>query len=558
MNEMKTSGYIKRFLQEEPKSTWKLVGIMSAASGLANGALLGIINGGAAAASESADKLQYLALFVVAMAIFAYAKRISMTASIRTIEDMLQRVRVRIIQKLRVSGLENIERFGKGDVYTKISQDTMTISQSAFFLVNIAQSAIMVLCCLLYIAWLSPWAFLVTIIAVALAITIYWGHRQGLMEDMNDMSEKEAELVDAVSHILDGFKEIRVNTRKNDAVYSSYSELVGQSKALKVKANDTFTIEIMFSQIFFYILIATIVFILPQFIPTYNVVVIKTTAAILFIVGPLDMIATTAPLVARSNAALKNLFDLEDTIDQIPSEVTTFEGKSRFSDFSTIRAEGLSYTYPNANRDAAFSVGPVDLACKRGEIVFFVGGNGCGKTTLMKMLTGLYHCKNGKLFVDDEWIDSTSMQDYRELFSPIFSDFHLFDRLYGLEEIEPAQVMKLLKRMEIADKTKFDQGRFTQLKLSTGQRKRLALVATLLEDREIYLFDEWAADQDPHFRKYFYEEILPDLKRRGKLVLAVSHDDRYWDLADRVVKLEYGRIELIQSREDGEKTGGKA
>lgn len=555
---MKTSGYIKRFLREEPKATWKLVGIMAAASGLANGALLGIINGGAAAASESADKMQYLALFVVAMLIFCYAKRVSMTASIRTIEDMLQRVRVRIIQKLRVSGLENIERFGKGDVYTKISQDTMTISQSAFFIVNIAQSAIMVLCCLLYIAWLSPWAFVVTVIAVVLAITIYWGHRQGLMEDMNAMSAKEADLVDAVSHILDGFKEIRVNTRKNDAVYDCYRELVEESKALKVKANDTFTIEIMFSQIFFYVLIATIVFILPQFIPTYSMVVIKTTAAILFIVGPLDMIATTAPLVARSNAALKNLFDLEDVIDEIPGEVSSFSEVSRFAGFKTIRADALHYTYRDRKGDALFAVGPVDLELQRGEIVFFVGGNGCGKTTLMKMLTGLYHADAGKLFVDEEWIDSTAMQDYRELFSPIFSDFHLFDRLYGQEGVPAERVMALLKQMGIADKTKFDQGGFTQLKLSTGQRKRLALVATLLEDRDIYLFDEWAADQDPHFRQYFYEEILPDLKRRGKLVLAVSHDDRYWGLADRVVKLEYGRIELIETGGKCSRTGGKA
>lgn len=555
---MKTSGYIQRFLREEPKSTWKLVGIMAGASGLANGALLGIINGGAAAASASSAKLQYLALFVVAMVIFCYAKRVSMTASIRTIEDMLQRVRVRIIQKLRVSGLENVERFGKGDVYTKISQDTMTISQSAFFLVNIAQSAIMVVCCLLYIAWLSPWAFVVTVAAVVLAITIYWGHRQGLMEDMNEMSAKEADLVDAVSHMLDGFKEIRVNTRKNDAVYARYGELVDESKALKVKANDTFTIEIMFSQIFFYLLIATIVFILPQFIPTYNVVVIKTTAAILFIVGPLDMIATTAPLVARSNAALKNLFDLEDVIDQIPAEVSTFAEKSRFEGFRRIRTEGLQYTYRDGKGGGLFSVGPVDLEFQRGEIVFFVGGNGCGKTTLMKMLTGLYHAESGKIFVDDEWIDSTAMQDYRELFSPIFSDFHLFDRLYGLEGVEPVRVMNLLKEMEIADKTKFDQGRFTQLKLSTGQRKRLALVATLLEDRDIYLFDEWAADQDPHFRRYFYETILPDLKKRGKLVLAVSHDDRYWSLADRVVKLEYGRIDVVETRKRGKKSGSKA
>ncbi|OGV66597.1 MAG: hypothetical protein A2498_06235 [Lentisphaerae bacterium RIFOXYC12_FULL_60_16] len=556
---MSNNGYILRFFKEEPVSTWKLVGIMAVSSGLANGALLGIINGGTAAAAESEAKFQYLVLFIIAMLIFAYAKRISMTASIRTIEDMLLRIRIRTMQKLRVSDLEGVERFGKGDFYTRISQDTMTISQSAFFLVNNMQSAIMVACCLFYIAWLSPWAFIVTVAAVALSLVVYWTHRKGMTQNMTDMSAKESELVDAASHILDGFKEIRVNTGKNNAVYERFHELAGQSKDLKVKTNDIFTFDIMFSQIFFYILIATIVFILPQFVATYSEVVIKTTAAILFVVGPLETIASTAPLVARSQAALKNLFDLEDSIDALPVETGTFNKESRFEGFTTITAEGLRYTYRDKQGNPLFTAGPLDLDFRRGEIIFFVGGNGCGKTTLMKLLTGLYRPETGTIKVDGERIEESAMQDYRELYAPVFADFHLFDRLYGLENVDPELVRSLLKEMELAGKTTFDQGRFTQLKLSTGQRKRLALVAALLEDREIYMFDEWAADQDPHFRKYYYDHILPDLKRRNKTVLVVSHDDRYWNTADRVVKLEYGRIERIETHRQGKpETGANA
>ena len=71
---------------------------------------------------------------------------------------------------------------------------------------------------------------------------------------------------------------------------------------------------------------------------------------------------------------------------------------------------------------------------------------------------------------------------------------------------------------------------------------RKALISALLEDREIYIFDEWAADQDPQFRKRFYEKIIPELKQKGKTIFAVTHDDHYWNLADIVVKMEYGRI----------------
>ncbi len=544
-------GYLRRFLKEHRQDSWRLVSIMAVCSGLANGALLGLINGGASSASQSGVKLQYFILFIVAMGIFCYAKKVSMSHSIRTIEKMLHQLRMRIIEKMRWSELRGMESFTKGEVYTKISQDTVTISQSAFFLVNIVQSGIMVICCLLYIAWISPWAFLVTLVAVTLAISIYWGHRKRLVGDMADMSRKEMELVDSVSHIIEGYKEIRVNKAKNDGVFAHYANLAEESKRLKIKSNDTFIIEIMFSQIFFYLLIAAVVFILPQLVPTYSAVVIKTTAAILFVVGPLDMIATTAPLVTRANSALKNIYDLEDRIDALTKgKQDVYEAPSIYAGFSSVAAQGIQFTYRDENNNPLFAVGPFNLEIKRGEVVFFVGGNGCGKTTLMKMLTGLYRPDLGELRVDGTRVEPQCYQNYRELFSVIFSDFHLFDRLYGLDDVAPAKVRELLKEMDIAHKTRFEDGRFTQVDLSTGQRKRMALISALLEDRPILMFDEWAADQDPHFRKYFYETMVPAFKKAGKTVLAVSHDDRYWHIADRVVKMEYGQVAGIEDHQN--------
>jgi len=70
----------------------------------------------------------------------------------------------------------------------------------------------------------------------------------------------------------------------------------------------------------------------------------------------------------------------------------------------------------------------------------------------------------------------------------------------------------------------------------------LALLVSLVEDKELYLFDEWAADQDPEFRDVFYNKLLPELKSRGKLVIVISHDDRYFHKADQIVKLEQGAV----------------
>jgi putative ATP-binding cassette transporter len=178
----------------------------------------------------------------------------------------------------------------------------------------------------------------------------------------------------------------------------------------------------------------------------------------------------------------------------------------------------------------------------RGELLFIVGGNGSGKSTFMKLLTGLYQSEAGLVMVDGRLIQKENIFYYRDLFSVIFSDFHLFDRLYGSEEVDAEKVKELIQGMKLEEKVQFKDGRFSTLNLSTGQRKRLALIASLVEDKEIYIFDEWAAEQDHHFRAYFYEVILPDLKKAGKTIIAVTHDDRYWGKADRVIKFEYGKL----------------
>jgi putative ATP-binding cassette transporter len=201
----------------------------------------------------------------------------------------------------------------------------------------------------------------------------------------------------------------------------------------------------------------------------------------------------------------------------------------------------FQYTEPVDGR-ALFEVGPLDFRVQQGETVFIVGGNGSGKSTFMKLLTGLYYPRGGSLRLDGRRVEGADYRAYRSLFSVIFTDFHLFDRLYGIEGVAQEDVDALLERMELEKKTRYVDGRFTHQNLSTGQKKRLALIVTLMEDRPIFIFDEWAADQDPGFRRYFYEVLLQGFKERGKTVIAVTHDDRCFHVADRVLKMDYGRI----------------
>jgi putative ATP-binding cassette transporter len=111
-----------------------------------------------------------------------------------------------------------------------------------------------------------------------------------------------------------------------------------------------------------------------------------------------------------------------------------------------------------------------------------------------------------------------------------------------MEGVDPKRVRQLLQEVGLDHKVTYQEGRFSTVALSTGQRKRLAMVVALIEDRPIYVLDELSADQDPEFRRRYYEEFLPDLRARGKTLIVVSHDDRYFHLADRVIAMEDGRF----------------
>ena len=536
------------FLKHESHESWKLILAMATLSGVANGALLAIINLGAdvSGAENSSDfeKPNLLLLFAVAMAIFVYSKRFSLVLSTKVVENMMRNARIRICDKIRKSDLPTVERLDKSAAYTRISQDTSTVSQSAFVIIVAGQEAIMLGFALLYLAWLSVAAFLVTVSGAALALYVYRYHTQAVHEELRTVANKEAELLNSLGHIFYGFKELRLNQSKSDSLFGALTEIADATRDAKSRAGVLFATSILFSQIFFYTLMAAVVFVLPQYVPMLSGTITKMTSAILFIIGPMTMVVGAGPTLARADVALDSLYTLERRIDQSQSARGATGGPPlpSFEHFRRIVLGDVTFAYLDPEGAPLFTVGPLRLKVNRGEIIFIVGGNGSGKSTFLKLLTGLYLPSSGNITVDDRDLNATNAQGYRELFAAIFTDFHLFDRLYGMEDVSEGRVVELIREMELEEKVRFEGNHFSTLELSTGQRKRLALIIALLEDKSIYVFDEWAADQDQHFRKRFYEEILLNLKSQGKTILAATHDDQYWHVADRVVKLDLGRI----------------
>lgn len=530
------------FLKQENTSSWPRIVGLTMLSGVANGAVLALINAGATAAANDELSFRLLLLFLIAITVYVLTKKISLNRSMATVEGMVKNLRVRVCDKIRKAELPFIETLGKGQLYTTVSQDANLISQSAFVIIHAAQGGIMVIFALLYVAWLSPLAFFILLGAVGTALVFYSRHRKALLTDLAEQAVKDAEFLDSLGHMIDGFKEAKLNRRKNDSLFATFANVANATEQLKVNVGVKVATDVMFSQVFFSLLIGVIVFLLPRYVPTFSVVVLQMTAAVLFIVAPLEMIVSAMPMLARANVAIDNLYNLERRLDEHLEYYQEGNGLPPASFKESISLKGASYTYHDQDNVPLFSVGPVNLQVKRGEILFITGGNGSGKSTLLKVLTGLYPLQSGAISLDRQIVERPAVPAYRELFSAIFSDFHLFDRFYGLENVDEKEVVGWIEKMGLEGKTGFSNGRFTNLNLSTGQKKRLALIIALLEDREVYVFDEWAADQDVHFRQHFYNVILQDLKSRGKTVVAVTHDDRYWDVADRRLEMDSGEI----------------
>jgi len=287
-------------------------------------------------------------------------------------------------------------------------------------------------------------------------------------------------------------------------------------------------------------MMALATFVFPVLGYTDRFIVSSFIIALLFLMSPLEGLISALPPLSRANIALRQMQSLAlsapDRTDQEPQPIRAV------TEIDIISLEGVTYTYHD---DAlrSFQLGPIDLSVRKGEVLFIVGGNGSGKTTLAKVLTGLYTPHAGVIRLNGIEVHEPMRDAYRQHFTAIFQDYHLFDVLLGVDRSQlESRVSEYISLLDLERKVRLDNDRFSTVRLSQGERKRLALIVALLEDRPVYLFDEWAADQDPSYRHLFYTQIVPELRNRGKTVIIVSHDDRYFSQGTRILALNAGRI----------------
>jgi putative pyoverdin transport system ATP-binding/permease protein len=500
-----------------------------------------------AASHAEAGEPQYIFLAMAVLCLIGYwmGKRYVLTRTTHIVEQVIEDIRIRISEKIRLADLQSFERIGAAPFLNVIAAHTVNISQAATAIINCISSVIMLVFAFGFIYLLSPTAFYLVGGTLGFLLLQFVSNRRRLVDMLKRSVAQENNFVGGFSDLLKGFKELKLNSKKNIDFFDSFLRPLGEkSKQHKIEIGLTINRSTLIANSSLFILLGTVIFLLPVLAPDDSTKIIPIAAVIVFIFSPIGEVISVYPFLTQAIGSINEIARVEKLMGSMFDERGVDDPSivNKEIEFEEMECKGVEFDYLDSFGESSFSLKHVDFHLKKGEIVFVVGGNGCGKSTFLKVFTGLYPPISGKLTLNSKPVGDSNRMGYRNLFSPIFSDFHLFDRLYGIGPEKEDQIQSLLEQTELTEKTSIVDRRISNRELSSGQRKRLALVCSLVEDKPICVFDEWAAEQDPAYRKTFYEKILPDLKALGTTVLAVSHDDRYYHVADRVLKMEDGQF----------------
>lgn len=517
-----------------------LATMLGCMSGVATALLLEQINSALhdSSAIARSTAVGLAALGLLAVGSHALAGIVNSFTGQRVVAALRKDVSLRILH----APVASIEHMKSHRLQAILNEDINTISTFTAEFAGHASAFAVTAGCAIYLLKLSPVLFMLSAVAIGVGIVFTYLAAKIWIRDFNAARVAEDDLQKQYRAVIEGAKELRLNRHRRAHVHglrlASAADEVARRNA---RALSLFWAAEGTNSALFFLVVLTILIARP-WLALDAEVASGFVIVLLFVKGPIEELASLLPFFSQAQVAFRRIARLsadfsreKEALASDPVRVAALAG------YIELCQVYYRFDAPGGG-PAPFELGPIDLRIQRGEILFIVGGNGSGKTTLVKLLLGLYRPSQGQVLLDGVAVDDSLREAYRALFSAIFSDYFLFDELVDPSPEQQRTANALLERLKISGKTELAEGAFSTTDLSTGQRKRLALIHAWLEDRPVMLFDEWAADQDPEFRQVFYLELLPELKRLGKTLIVISHDDRYFGVADRVIRLDQGQI----------------
>ncbi|OUM22388.1 cyclic peptide transporter [Pseudomonas sp. 1239] len=526
------------------KPFWPLVSLsigLGMLGGLSVTALLATIN---SALHNESGLTQGLVLGFAGLCLMALLSTIlSDIGSNYVGQHIIARLRRELGEKVLAAPIDQIERYRSHRLIPVLTHDVDTISDFAFAFAPLAVSLTVTLGCLGYLASLSWPMFLVMLLAIGLGTAMQFVARAWGMRGFEAAREAEDDLQKHYNAIAEGAKELRIHRPRRQRMFlHGIRNTANRICDTQIRSINTFVIAKSLGSMLFFVVIGLALALQSWWPSADKTVMSGFVLVLLYMKGPLEHLIGTLPIISKAQIAFRRIAELSKQFSSPEPHLLLDDQSQPATALHSLALNQVSYSFAPVPGSEPFRLGPVNVHINQGEIVFIVGENGCGKTTLIKLLLGLYAPQSGSIELNGQAVTATNRDDYRQIFTTIFADYYLFDDVIQGDKPVPEDAARYLRRLEIDHKVSIRDGVFSTTDLSTGQRKRLALVSAWLEERPVLVFDEWAADQDPTFRRIFYTELLPDLKRLGKTIIVISHDDRYFDSADQLIRLQAGKV----------------
>ena len=529
------------------RQSWKLLllsALTAIVSGLSGAGLVAVISKGLNSDTASLAGLAWL--FFGACLIHLVSKTTSEISLLHLTQSAICELRIGLSRKLLATPQKRLQELGKPGLLVILTNDVDHFTQAFQWLPVAFGNSIIIVSCFAYLAWLSWHLFLLLTLFLVLGILSYQLAERGPIKLLGKVREQTDALYQHFRDLIEGSKELQLNRQRGRLFVEKV--IAAEANAFRktfIRSMMGYTWAVNFGTILFYLVIGILLFIVPQWAPQPVEVLTAITLTLLYLVRPIGELMVVLPVVRQAAISLERIQQLDnelvDGLNAAPNASSDVSERFLVKDSWLLELRGIRHHYPSSSDDSQFQLGPLDLKIEQGEILYIVGGNGSGKTTLAMLILGLYRPDEGTITLNGTPVTEDNIDSYRQNFSAVFADFHLFEHLLDSDQQSIGErAAYYIKVLGMEHKVKVVDGKFSTVSLSTGQRKRLALVSAYLEDRPIYLFDEWAADQDPTFKRVFYTELLPELKSRGKTVIIVTHDDAYFSYADRILKLEDG------------------